>query len=183
MFGDQGRPARQQAMKVLMNSKMVEGTPVREHLLKMFDSLNVLEVLGAEIDGESQVDIILESLPESFNNFKLNYGMNKLSLSLSELMSSLQAAEGIIKTTPAVHNTEKSSSRFKPYGKNQKKKGKGGPKTSGEKPSTGGGKKAKPGAGGKCFHCNGKGHWKRNCPVLMEKSKKTPGMTLSPLLK
>jgi len=45
MFGEQGRPARQQAMKALMSTKMSEGTPVREHLLKMFDSLNTLEVL------------------------------------------------------------------------------------------------------------------------------------------
>ena len=36
MFGEQGRPARQIAMKALMNTKMAEGTPVREHVLKMF---------------------------------------------------------------------------------------------------------------------------------------------------
>ena len=44
---------------------MSEGTPVNDHLLKMFDHLNTLEILGAEIDGESQVDMILESLSDS----------------------------------------------------------------------------------------------------------------------
>ena len=91
MFGEQGRHARLNAMQLLMNTKMSEGTPVREHILKMIGYMNILEVLGAEIDGETQVDMILNSLPASFNQFKLNYNMNKLEYSLSELVSSLQA--------------------------------------------------------------------------------------------
>lgn len=39
----------------------------------MIDHLDTLEILGVEIDEETQVDIILELLPDSFNNFKLNY--------------------------------------------------------------------------------------------------------------
>ena len=62
MFGEQGRPTRQIAMRTLMNTKMTEGTPVREHVIIMFDHLNTLEILGGEIDAESQIDIILESL-------------------------------------------------------------------------------------------------------------------------
>ena len=59
MFGDQGRAARQTAMKALLNTQMSEGTNVREHVLKMMSLLDELEVLGSEIDGESQIDIIL----------------------------------------------------------------------------------------------------------------------------
>ena len=59
MFGDQTRSARQKAMKDLMNTTMAETTPIRDHVLKMIGLLNKLEILGAEIDGESQVDIIL----------------------------------------------------------------------------------------------------------------------------
>ena len=73
MFGDQNRAGRQVAMKALLNTKMAEGCPVRDHVLKMIAHLNELEILGAEIDGESQVDIVLMSLPESFKNFRLNY--------------------------------------------------------------------------------------------------------------
>ena len=47
-------------MRVLMNTKMAEETPIREHILKMFDHLNTLEICGGEIDAESQIDIILE---------------------------------------------------------------------------------------------------------------------------
>ena len=43
-----------------------DGTSVREHCLKMISNLNTLEVLGADIDRESQVDMIPQSLPESF---------------------------------------------------------------------------------------------------------------------
>ncbi|EXC08067.1 hypothetical protein L484_001473 [Morus notabilis] len=49
--------------------------------------------MGAEIDGETQVDMILETLPEMFDNFKLNYSMNKLNYSLPELIKELQTAE------------------------------------------------------------------------------------------
>ena len=66
MFGDHTHSARQKAMKDLMNTTMAETTPVRDHVLKMIDLLNELEILGAEIDKESQVDIILQSLPNSY---------------------------------------------------------------------------------------------------------------------
>ena len=58
--------ARQVSMKQLFNTSMRKGSSVREHVLKMMNLLNELEILGADIDGESQVDIILQSLPESF---------------------------------------------------------------------------------------------------------------------
>ena len=54
-------------MRSLMNIKMAERTPVREYVLKIFDHLNTLKILGGEINAESQIDIILESLPDAFN--------------------------------------------------------------------------------------------------------------------
>ena len=35
MFADQGRPAKQAAMRVLTSTKMAEGAPVQDHMLKM----------------------------------------------------------------------------------------------------------------------------------------------------
>jgi hypothetical protein len=95
LFGDQNRAARQVAMKSLMNTQMAEGTPVRDHVLKMMSHLNEMEILGADIDAETQVDIILMSLPRSFEQFRLNYNMNKRVYSLAELLTELQAAEGL----------------------------------------------------------------------------------------
>ena len=53
MFGEQSRSAWQIAMKNLMSTKMVEGTLVREHVLKMISFINELDMLGAEIDSET----------------------------------------------------------------------------------------------------------------------------------
>jgi len=53
MFGEQGRFARQDITRLLLNTKMAQETPVREHCLKMISYLNTLEALGANIDGES----------------------------------------------------------------------------------------------------------------------------------
>ena len=90
-----------------MNTKMAKETPVRDHILKMFDHSNTLEILGDEINVESQIDIILQSLPNSFNQFKLNYNMNKIDFTLVELLNALQAVEGIIKGHPSFNNVEK----------------------------------------------------------------------------
>ena len=49
MFAEQGRPARQAAMRVLISTKMAKGTPVQDHMLKMMDSLNELDVLGLRL--------------------------------------------------------------------------------------------------------------------------------------
>ena len=53
IFGEQGWLARQIAMRTLMNTKMTEGTPMRDYVLKMFDHVNILKILGGEIDTES----------------------------------------------------------------------------------------------------------------------------------
>ena len=58
IFRDQNRAARIVAMRDLINTTMVEGTPVRDHVLKMMNLLDELEILVFEIDEEIQVDII-----------------------------------------------------------------------------------------------------------------------------
>ena len=120
MFGEQGCSARQDTMRLILNTKMAQGTLVREHCLKMISYLNTLEVLGANIDGESQADMILQSLPKSFKEFKLNYNINKNIYTLFESMNELVAAEGILGIASVDTNMAKASSS-KP-----KSKGKGG---------------------------------------------------------
>ena len=144
---------------------MAEGRSMREHCLTVISNLNTLEVLGANIDGESQVDMILQSLPESFKEFELNYNMNKKIYSLPELMNELVAAEDILGTSSVDANmAEVSTSQPKSKGKGKKKKkNKDFTKQDGKQIALGianKGKKIK----GKCFHYGEKGHWKRNCP-------------------
>ncbi|XP_047270444.1 uncharacterized protein LOC107872781 [Capsicum annuum] len=125
MFGEQNRATNQTAMKALLTTKMVEGTSVREYVLKMMSLLNELEILGVVIDKESQVEMVLQTLPDSFQQFCLNYNMNKMDSSLAKLLNELQAAKSIIKqqAPPAALMVDKlSSSTSKPEGEKKKKK-------------------------------------------------------------
>ena len=102
---------------------MAEGTPVREHCLKTILHLNTLKVLGANIDGESQADMILQSMLESFKEFRLNYNMNKNIYTLFELMNELVPVKSILGTASVNANmAEASTSQPKSKGKGKKKK-------------------------------------------------------------
>ena len=67
LFGTQNRMAKSQAFRSIMCKSMKEGSSVRDHVLEMMSHLNQIEVLGGVIDAESQVTIILQSLPPSFH--------------------------------------------------------------------------------------------------------------------
>ena len=89
MFGELSRTARLRALELVMDTKMSEGTSIREHIFKMTTYFKVQEVLGANIDGQTQVDMILHLLPTLFTQFKMDFKMNKIVFSISESLSSL----------------------------------------------------------------------------------------------
>ena len=103
--------------------------------------------------------------------------MNKKIYSLSKLMNELVVVKGILGTFSADANmTEASTSQPKSKGKGKKKKKKDFTKQDGKQISLGVANKCKKKeyAKGKYFHCGGKGHWKRNCPIF--KATKNKGM-------
>ena len=97
MFGEESRSARQTSMKYLMSTQTTEGNLVQEHVLKMIYFINKLDMIGVEMDGETKVDAILASLPNSFNQLVMNYNMNKMNVTLFELLEMLQEIEDLIK--------------------------------------------------------------------------------------
>ncbi|KAH6782252.1 hypothetical protein C2S51_007545 [Perilla frutescens var. frutescens] len=93
LFGHQNRSARHLAMQKLMDARISESTPVRDHVLIMMWYLAEIETLGGELDGDSQIDIVLHSLSPRFEQFRLNFNMIKKDVGLNELLMDLQAAE------------------------------------------------------------------------------------------
>ena len=97
MFGEESRSARQTSMKYLMFIQTIEGTLVQEHVLKMIYFINKVDMIDVELDSETKVDAILASLPNSFNQLVMNYNMNKMNVTLFELLEMLEEIEDLIK--------------------------------------------------------------------------------------
>ena len=101
LYGEHSRTARYEISKQLFRARMTEGTSVQDHVLKVIDLITRLGQLGFVMDGELNQDLILQSLPESFSQFVLNYHLNKLNTSLPELLNMLKIAESHLKKNKA----------------------------------------------------------------------------------
>ena len=113
---------------------------------------------------ELATDLILNSLPDSYGQFVMNYNMNEMDKSISELHTMLKTAEHNIKSKPGYVLMVQNGKGFKGKGKG-KGKSNAQPKP---KPEP----KAKALKEGVCFFCNEPGHWKRNCKLYLEDLKK-----------
>ncbi|XP_061366724.1 uncharacterized protein LOC133309882 [Gastrolobium bilobum] len=137
----------------------MSGGSVRDHCLSMIANFKKAEDHGVRFEQEVKVDLLLQSLPDCFSQFKMNYNMNKFNLDLTQLMHELESVEqSLVKQGSAFHVGESSGKpKGKPKGKkkNKKKKKSGIPV-------------ARPVAvrqpKGKYFKCGQQGHWKKNCP-------------------
>ena len=95
-----------------MNRKMGKGTRVRDHILKMMDYLNEAEIKGSQIDDNSKINMVLESLLETFKKFKVNYNMNKRNMTLIELMNELYFAGEIYHVEKSLGSINIAEKRF-----------------------------------------------------------------------
>ncbi|KAL0394879.1 UNVERIFIED_CONTAM: hypothetical protein Slati_4454100 [Sesamum latifolium] len=105
---------------------MIEGSFIREHGVMMLSLVEKLKDLQADFkEEETYVDLILQSLPPSFDQFIISYNMNGLEESLHELIIMLVQYEATIeKHAPSllVGKTSTSKAKGKVVGREKSKK-------------------------------------------------------------
>ncbi|KAJ8764089.1 hypothetical protein K2173_004990 [Erythroxylum novogranatense] len=158
MFDVRTRFARVKAIQTFHNLRQRPGEPVRDYMMKVISAVTEVVMLGADMDADKQMIMIINSLNSSFQQFKLDYELKNKDYTLSELMNTLQNTEEILDIK--AHGPEANiASSSKPKGKGKEKK-KGPMKKKAQagvkaKPMK---KKAKENIKGKCFHCDEMGH-------------------------
>ncbi|KAJ9548286.1 hypothetical protein OSB04_020829 [Centaurea solstitialis] len=180
MFQTQARTERYDATNAFNECKMIKGTSVSDHVMKMKRHMDHLERLGHPIPLQLATDTILNSLSEDYKPFVINYNMNNMEKTIAELHSMLK--------TPELNMGDKNKTKDvlmlrdggvkKKHGHGGTNKGKGSvqaiqsaPKVRENIKGKGKGKKVKPNKArteNRCFTCNEVGHWRQNCPKRHE---------------
>ncbi|XP_017978264.1 PREDICTED: uncharacterized protein LOC108662419 [Theobroma cacao] len=97
LFDKEGHIESYEISKELFRRKMAEDSSVRPHVLKMIGLIERLGQLGSAMDHKLSIDLVLQSLLNSFSQFVLNFHMNRLEAMLFELLNMLDMAERSIR--------------------------------------------------------------------------------------
>ncbi|XP_056690534.1 uncharacterized protein [Spinacia oleracea] len=140
MFQDMARVERFETHRQILDTKLKKGEPVSPHVLKMIGLIENMSRLDQQFSQEMGVGTILHSHHSGYDQFKLNYNMNSLDKTLTELHGMLKTAEKTLKSDKQDVLMVRGS-KFKKSGKKRNPK-KGGKKASPTK-QTGGTKSEK----------------------------------------
>ena len=163
MFQANARIEKYEISNKFYSCKMEENSYINEHLLRMSGYYNHMTQLGCKVQEDSVIDRVLQSLPPSYKCFVMNYNMQGMQRTITELFTMLKAAEVEIKKEHQVLMVNKTTN-FKKRGKGRKGNFKENIKTVAtpvKKPKS----RTKPET--KCFYFKGNGHWKRKCPEYL----------------
>ncbi|KAL6509592.1 hypothetical protein OROGR_022902 [Orobanche gracilis] len=169
LYGEHSRTARYEISKDLFGARMKVGEKVGDHVLKMISMIERLEALDFKKHESLQTDLILQSLPDSFSPFVMNFNCNEIACNLAGLMNKLVIAQSQMKSLrvkesallissgpqKSKNKKKKTKKRTRPQGKDLKGKGKA--------PMVPKSKKVKKDA---CLKCGELGHWARDCRIL-----------------
>ncbi|KAL5571276.1 hypothetical protein UlMin_020873 [Ulmus minor] len=171
MFGGQSVLVRQAVIPNLMNCKHKHGTPIKDHMLTVIGYLVEAQSHGSEIDADTQMKMIFESLSKEFILFRTICNLSGNNMSLTELMKQLQAFESMIKSKGIEANLTEAGNSSKPSNGKGKKFKQMASKTSSIPTSENKVKKKKKKnpKKAKCFACGKVGHFKRDCKANLAK--------------
>ena len=169
MLQEQARFERYETSKELFQSKMAKGSPIAPHVIHTMGLIENLEQLGFIMDNDLYIDLIFQSLLESYNQFVMKFHMNGMEKTLTELLGIFKIAKQSIKKEKGIVFLMDSKKK-KMRSKKSKSKTNVGPKDS--KAKVGEKRKDKKGV---CFHCGAKGYWLRNWKAYLESKKKHKG--------
>jgi hypothetical protein len=100
MFENQARVERYIISKALFACKLAEGSLVSPHVIKMMGYIEILTKLDCRIKDDLATDMILQSLPMSYDSFIMNFHMNGMEKTVAELHGMLKIAEDSNKKNP-----------------------------------------------------------------------------------
>jgi hypothetical protein len=97
MFENQARGERYNISKALFACKLAEGSPVSPHVIKMMGYIETLDKLDCELKDDLTTDVILQSLPASYEPLIMNFHMNGMEKTMARLHGMLKTTEDSIK--------------------------------------------------------------------------------------
>jgi hypothetical protein len=125
MFENQTRAERYNISKALFACKLAEGSPISPHVTKMMGYIATLDKLGCELKDNLGTDVILQSLPASYEPFIMNFHMNGMEKIVVELHEMLKTEDSIKKNPNHVMMVQKEKKERKhltpPKGKGKKR--------------------------------------------------------------
>ncbi|KAK8696490.1 hypothetical protein V6N13_001624 [Hibiscus sabdariffa] len=97
IYEGQAHQERYETSKALFQCKMIEGSLVGAHVIKMMGYIQTLEKQGFSLKDELATDLILQSLLDNFKPIVLNFNMNEINKTLPQLLGMLRTAKGDMK--------------------------------------------------------------------------------------
>ncbi|KAL0458693.1 UNVERIFIED_CONTAM: hypothetical protein Slati_0496500 [Sesamum latifolium] len=88
---------RYASSKEFFRVKMTNGSSIHDHYVNLLTLVEKLSVLNVILDNGTYVDVLLQSLPPSFDQFVVDYYMNGLEKSIPELINILVQHEAEVK--------------------------------------------------------------------------------------
>ena len=157
------RNEKHMVSRSLFRCRMEEGTKIGDHILKWIEYMNKLEILGCGLNEGLAINLILQSLRDSYSQFVYDFIEEDKKNTLSKLLDLLKATEPGMKMSETLTLVEANSSEKERAQKSMER-------TVAERK-------------GVCPHCGNPSHSRKHCKAFLEKGKKNVTFSSGTLLR